>query len=129
MTSAADTTPVVRVVVADDEVDVCLMLRIQLSSQPGIDVVGVAADGAEALDQCRRLQPDAVVMDLLMPVMNGFQAIETLQQELPNVAVVAYTGVAGEFVRHEMERMQVPLVLKSGDIAPLAKAVRAAARR
>jgi two-component system, NarL family, nitrate/nitrite response regulator NarL len=116
----------VRVVVADDETDVCLMLRMQLGAQPGIEVVGTAADGSEALLQCRELRPDAVVMDLLMPVMNGFQAIEALQQELPSVAVVAYTGVAGEFVRHEMERMQVPLVLKSGDVRPLARALHAA---
>jgi two-component system, NarL family, nitrate/nitrite response regulator NarL len=122
--SATDT---VRVVVADDETDVCLMLRMQLGAQPGIEVVGTAADGSEALVQCRALRPDAVVMDLLMPVMNGFQAIEALQQELPDVAVVAYTGVAGEFVRHEMERMAVPLVLKSGDVRPLATALRAAA--
>ena len=117
----------IRIVVADDENDVCLMLRMQLGAQPGIEVVGAAADGAEALDLCRRLQPDAVVMDLLMPVMNGFQAIEAMQRELPDVAVVAYTGVAGEFVRHEMERMEVPLVLKSGDVAPLVDAIRRAA--
>jgi DNA-binding NarL/FixJ family response regulator len=115
-----------RIVVADDETDVCLMLRIQLGAQPDIEVVGVAADGAEALVLCRALMPDVVVMDLLMPVMNGFQAIESLQQELPDVALVAYTGVAGEFVRHEMERVGVPLVLKSGDITPLAHAVRKA---
>jgi DNA-binding NarL/FixJ family response regulator len=127
MSAAADQVPSVRVVVADDETDVCLMLRIQLGSQPGIEVVGTAADGVEALDLCRRVVPDVIVMDLLMPVMNGFQAIESLQRELPNVAVVAYTGVAGEFVRHEMERMRVPLVLKSGDIVPLANAVRRAA--
>ena len=116
-----------RVVVADDEHDVCLMLRMQLGAQPDIEVVGAAADGSEALELCRELGPDAVVMDLLMPVMNGFQAIETLQQELPGVAVVAYTGVAGEFVRTEMERMQVPLVLKSGDVTPLVDAIRRAA--
>jgi DNA-binding NarL/FixJ family response regulator len=115
-----------RVVVADDEPDVCLMLRMQLGAQPGIEVVGAAGDGREALDLCRQLQPDAVVMDLLMPVMNGFQAIEALQRELPAVAVVAYTGVAGEFVRNEMTRMQVPLVLKSGDVTPLVDAIRRA---
>jgi DNA-binding NarL/FixJ family response regulator len=61
-----------------------------------------------------------------MPVMNGFQAIEAMQRELPQVAVVAYTGVAGAYVRHEMERMGVPLVLKSGDVTPLVDALRLA---
>jgi DNA-binding NarL/FixJ family response regulator len=117
----------VRVIVAEDEADVCLMLRMQLSAQPGIVVVATAANGAEAVEMCRDLHPDAVVMDLLMPVMSGFQAIEALQRELPEVALVAYTGVAGEFVRQEMARLQVPLVLKSGDVKPLARAVIAAA--
>jgi DNA-binding NarL/FixJ family response regulator len=120
-------TGAIRVVVADDENDVCVMLRMQLGAQAGIEVVGAAADGSEALELCRQLHPDAVVMDLLMPVMNGFQAIEAMQRELPDVAVVAYTGVAGEFVRHEMARMEVPLVLKSGDVAPLVDAIRRAA--
>jgi DNA-binding NarL/FixJ family response regulator len=120
-------TETLRVVVADDESDVCLMLRMQLGAQPGIEVVGAAADGTEALAMCHELRPDAVVMDLLMPVMNGFQAIEAMQRELPDVALVAYTGVAGEFVRLEMERMQVPLVLKSGDVTPLVDALRRAA--
>jgi DNA-binding NarL/FixJ family response regulator len=119
-------TETLRVVVADDETDVCLMLRMQLGAQPGIEVVGIAADGSEALELCRVHQPDVVVMDLLMPVMNGFQAIEAMQHELPDVAVVAYTGVAGEFVRHEMARMEVPLVLKSGDVGPLVEALRRA---
>ena len=121
-------TDSMRVVVADDESDVCLMLRMQLGAQPGIEVVGAAADGTEALALCREHQPDVVVMDLLMPVMNGFQAIETMQRELPDVAVVAYTGVAGAYVRHEMERMGVPLVLKSGDVTPLIEALRRAVR-
>jgi DNA-binding NarL/FixJ family response regulator len=117
----------VRVVIAEDEADVSLMLRMQLNAQPGIEVVAMATDGAEALDRCRELSPDAVVMDLLMPVMSGFQAIEALKVEMPQVAVVAYTGVAGDFVRHEMARLEVPLVLKSGDVRPLAQALLAAA--
>lgn len=115
---------VVRVVVVDDEADICLMLRMQLSSQPGVEVVGTAANGTEAVELCRRERPDAVVMDLLMPVMNGFQAIEALRSEQPGMGIVAYTGVAGDFVRQEMARLDIPVVLKSGDIAPLTDAIR-----
>jgi two-component system, NarL family, nitrate/nitrite response regulator NarL len=114
----------VRVVVVDDESDICLMLRIQLSHQPGVQVVGMAANGTEAVEVCRRERPDAVVMDLLMPVMNGFQAIEALRSEHPDLGIVAYTGVAGDFVRQEMARLHIPIVLKSGDVAPLADAIR-----
>jgi DNA-binding NarL/FixJ family response regulator len=117
----------VRVVVVDDEADICLMLRIQLSSQPGVEVVATAANGTEAVEACRREHPDAVVMDLLMPVMNGFAAIEALRNEFPSVGIVAYTGVAGDFVRQEMARQQIPIVLKSGDVGPLADAIRSVA--
>jgi DNA-binding NarL/FixJ family response regulator len=117
----------VRVVVVDDEADICLMLRRQLSSEPGVEVVATAGNGTEAVETCRRVQPDAVVMDLLMPVMNGFAAINALRNEFPGVGIVAYTGVAGDFVRQEMARQRIPLVLKSGDIGPLAAAIRSVA--
>lgn len=117
-----------RVVVVDDEPDVLLLLRIQLRNE-GVDVVGVAEDGAEAVRLCKELEPDAVVMDLLMRGMNGFEAIATLQRELPGVGIVAYSAVAGEIVRSEMERMNVPLVLKSGTPQRLIEALREACGR
>ena len=86
------------------------------------------ASGDDAVEVCRQARPDAVVMDLLMPVSSGFQAIEVLQQEHPGMVIVAYTAVAGEYVRSEMERLRVPLVLKSGDVRPLVDALFAGAR-
>lgn len=123
MTAAGSEAPI-RVLVADDEPDVRLLLRLQLQGVPGIEVVGEAGNGMEAIERCRELRPDAVVMDLLMPKMMGIQAIEELQQELPGMAVVAYTATAGDFVRGEMERLHVALLLKSGDIQPLVDALR-----
>lgn len=117
----------IRVVVADDEPDVCLLLELQLRTA-GLEVVATAADGAEAVAACRSLRPDAVVMDLLMPGVSGFEAIATLQAEMPEVGIVAYTAVAGEFVRSEMARLQVPLVLKSGDPTNLIRAIEGAVR-
>lgn len=116
-------TDVLRVVIADDEPDVRLLLRIQLS-QLGLDVVGEAADGIEALASCAATQPDAIVLDLLMPRMNGFEAIPELRRDHPEVGIVAYTAVAGDFVRREMQRLRIPLLLKSGDATPLADALR-----
>jgi hypothetical protein len=55
---------------------------------------------------------------------NGFASIAALQADYGDVGIVAYTGVAGEFVRQEMERRGVEVVLKSGDIEPLAEAIR-----
>jgi DNA-binding NarL/FixJ family response regulator len=118
-----------RVIVADDEPDVRLLLRLQLQGIEGVEVVGEAGDGFQALEQCRALQPDAIVMDLLMPRMMGIEAIEKLRQELPGVGVVAYTATAGDFVRHEMHRLGVPLLLKSGEVAQLVEALRASTGR
>ena len=87
-------------------------------------MVGWAKEGREAVALVRSTEPDAVVMDLLMPGVNGFDAIDLLQRETPRTGIVAYTGVAGEFVRHEMDRRGVELVLKSGDIKRLAAALR-----
>jgi DNA-binding NarL/FixJ family response regulator len=113
----------IRVVIADDESDVRLLLRIQLELE-GFEIAGEATDGRSVIETCRDTQPDVVVLDLLMPGVNGFEAIPTLRHQHPNVAIVAYTAVAGEFVRKEMARMRIPLLLKSGNVTALATKIR-----
>jgi two-component system secretion response regulator SsrB len=92
-----------------------------------IAVVGEAADGLEVLAACAEDPPDAIVLDLLMPRMNGFEVIPELQRDNPEIGIVAYTAVAGDFVRREMARLGIPLLLKSGDSGPLAEALHKAA--
>lgn len=115
-----------KVLIADDEPDVRLLLRLGLRHH-AITVVGEAADGLEVLSACERLEVDALVLDLLMPRMNGFEVIPVLQRDHPHIGIVAYTAVAGDFVRREMARLHIPLLLKSGDSTPLAEALHAAA--
>jgi DNA-binding NarL/FixJ family response regulator len=110
------------VVIADDEIDIRLLLKLQLR-QAGINVVGEAADGHEAIEQCTALRPHVVVLDLLMPRMSGFEAIEVLQEKCPEVRIVAYSAVAGEFARTEMARHGIPLRLKNGDAEPLVRTI------
>jgi len=117
------TTDPIRVVVADDEPDVRLLLRLQLEGD-GFAVVGEAGDGAEAIELCSTNQPDAAVIDLLMPGTTGFEAIAALRQAHPTMVIVAYTAVAGDFVRSEMARLDIPLLLKSGDASTLATKLR-----
>jgi DNA-binding NarL/FixJ family response regulator len=114
------------VLIADDEHDVRLLLRLGLRHH-GITVVGEAADGLQVIEACDTLGVDAIVLDLLMPRMNGFEVIPELQRDHPQIGVVAYTAVAGDFVRREMSRLHIPLLLKSGDSAPLADALHGAA--
>lgn len=114
-----------RVVVVDDEPDVCLLLRLQLERY-GYEVVGEARDGEEAVRVCREMAPDAVVLDLLMPNVSGFEAIPHLRRDDPNLVIIAYTAVAGDFVRNEMARLHIPLVLKMANVEPLAAAIEGA---
>ncbi|HEV3226800.1 MAG TPA: response regulator transcription factor [Acidimicrobiales bacterium] len=122
MTTSNGSRPI-RVVIADDEADVRLLLRIQLEHE-GFEIAGEANDGKSAIEQCAETQPDALVLDLLMPGVNGFEAIPTLRRQHPEIAVVAYTAVAGEFVRKEMARLRIPLLLKSGNVSALAEKLR-----
>jgi len=118
--------PALRVLVADDEDDVRLLLRLGLRHHD-INVVAEAADGHQVLQACRDQEVDAIVLDLLMPKMNGFEVIPELQRSHPHIGMVAYTAVAGDFVRREMSRLGIKLLLKSGDAGPLAQALHAAA--
>ena len=115
-----------KVLIADDEPDVRLLLRLGLRHH-AITVVGEAADGLQVLEACSAQPVDAIVLDLLMPRMNGFEVIPELQRDHPTIGIVAYTAVAGDFVRREMSRLNIALLLKSGDSAPLADALHAAA--
>lgn len=114
------------VVIADDEVDIRLLLKLQLR-QFGISVVGEAGDGSEAIEICEATRPHVVILDLLMPTMSGFDAIPELKERCPDVKIIAYSAVAGDFARQEMERHGIPLRLKNGDPEPLVAAIRAAA--
>ena len=124
----AEVGAALRVLVADDEPDVRMLLRLQLE-QAGFEVAGEAADGQEAVELATREAPDVVVLDLLMPRVSGFEAIPLLRRAVPDIGIVAYSAVAGEFVRREMARLHIPLLLKSGDVGPLAAALKAAAAR
>jgi len=115
-----------KVLIADDEPDVRLLLRLGLRHR-SITVVGEASDGLAVLEACNQLDVDAIVLDLLMPRMNGFEVIPELQRDHPHIGIVAYTAVAGDFVRREMARLNIPLLLKSGDSGPLADALHTAA--
>lgn len=116
----------IEVVVADDEIDIRLLLKLQLR-QFGISVVGEAIDGQEAVEVCEATKPDVIILDLLMPRTSGFEAIPLLQERCPDVKIIAYSAVAGDFARSEMERHGIPLRLKNGDPEPLVAAIRDAA--
>jgi two-component system, NarL family, response regulator LiaR len=83
----------IRVLIADDHGVVRQGLTMYLKLDEELEVVGEASNGEEALYMARDLQPDVVLMDVLMPVMDGIEATEKIKAELPEVEVVALTSV------------------------------------
>jgi DNA-binding NarL/FixJ family response regulator len=83
----------VRVLIADDHSVVRQGLRMFLRLDHDVEVVGEANDGAEAVRLARSLRPDVVLMDLVMPVMDGITAIDEVRRELPDTEVIALTSV------------------------------------
>ncbi len=81
----------VRVLICDDQVVVCEGLRAILSTAPGIEVVGVAYDGEEAVKLVAEHRPDVVLMDLKMPNMNGIQATRVICSQNPDTHVLVLT--------------------------------------
>jgi DNA-binding NarL/FixJ family response regulator len=82
----------VRVVIADDEDAYLEFLRALIDAQPELAVVGAARDGVETLELTESLDPDAVVLDLHMPRLDGVSAIARLRRDHPNLCLIALTG-------------------------------------
>ncbi len=80
-----------RILIADDQAVVRLGFTALLEAQPGLEVVGVAADGRAAVELARRTSPDVVLMDIRMPVLGGIEATRLLQQLEPPPRVIALT--------------------------------------
>ena len=85
-------TPI-RILLADDHAVMRTGLRLVLERQPDFEVVGEASDGREAIDLARQLRPDVVLMDILMPHVDGIEAITHIKAEMPRVEVIALTSV------------------------------------
>jgi len=86
----------IRVLVVDDHAVVREGLRSFLELQDGIDVAGEACDGEEALAEAARLEPDVVLMDLVMPNLDGVAALRRLREELPRARVIVLTSFLDE---------------------------------
>jgi NarL family two-component system response regulator LiaR len=86
----------VRVLICDDQLIVCEGLKAILDTDSAINVVGVASDGAEALEMIPRVEPDVVLMDLNMPGMDGVQATREIHERYPQVKVLVLTTYADD---------------------------------
>ena len=89
-------TETIHVFIADDHAVVREGLRALISTEPGIEVVGEAADGGEAVARVRSLQPDVILLDLVMPHKSGIEAISEITQENPEARILVLTSFADD---------------------------------
>src|SRR5688572_2900600 len=82
----------IRVVLADDTEEIRHLLRLALSTDDRFQVVGEASDGAQAVEVVSDLRPDAVVIDLAMPVMDGLQAIPEIKRQAAETKIVVFSA-------------------------------------
>jgi len=117
-----------RIVIADDQASVREGLVLLLGGLPGIDVVGAAADGEQALDLVAEHHPDAILLDLHMPVLDGIGATRRLTAEHPGVAVVVLTTYADDSsVLDALHAGARSYLTKDADHTDIARALQAAA--
>jgi DNA-binding NarL/FixJ family response regulator len=127
MTTAEAGRPL-RIVIADDQASVREGLVLLLGGLPGIDVVGAAGDGQQALELVAEHQPDAILLDLHMPVLDGLDVTRRLVAEHPGVAIVVLTTYADDGTVLEALRAGARSYLtKDADRADIAQALHAAA--
>jgi DNA-binding NarL/FixJ family response regulator len=117
------------ILLADDHKMLREGLRVLLDSQPGMRVVGEAANGKEVVDKAGELKPDVVVMDLSMPGLNGLQATELLRSRQPAIKVVVLTAHEDEsYLTQLCKAGAAGYVLKRSAGDQLVQAIRMAAR-
>jgi len=116
----------IRLLLADDHAILRSGLRLLLSEQPDMEVVGEAADGEEAIEKTRELNPDILLLDITMPGVGGLEVLERIKKECPQVRVVVLTMHADEsYMERVMASGGSGYVLKKAADTELITAIRA----
>lgn len=117
----------IRVLVCDDIETMLIALRAVLDQRDGIEVVGEARNGIEAVELAARLQPDVVLLDLTMPGKDGLQALPELRAASPHTRVVILSGHEGRPIEEAARRGAERFLLKGADPDAIVDAVESAA--
>ena len=122
----SDTHPI-RIMLVDDHAMVRSGLGLFLSSYDDLEIVAEAGDGQEAIDLCPQVQPDVILMDIVMPGVDGPTATARIRQDSPQVQVIALTSFLEEdLVRDALRAGAISYLLKDVGADKLAEAIRAA---
>jgi len=115
----------IRVIIADDHVMVRSGLRLFLLAFEDLKMIGEASNGEEAIRLCNREKPDVILMDMVMPVVDGIQATSEIRHHLPHTQVVGLTTFyEPEMIQRMLDAGAISFLLKSVSAAELAEAIR-----
>jgi NarL family two-component system response regulator LiaR len=118
----------IRVLIVDDHGVVRQGVRMYLALDSELEVVGEAANGIEGVHLARQLKPDVVLMDLLLPEMDGIAATEVIRHELPDTEVIALTSVLeDQAINGALRAGAIGYLLKNAQADELVQAIKAAA--
>jgi DNA-binding NarL/FixJ family response regulator len=114
-----------RIVIADDHDLTRMGLRSLVCDERGLELVGEARDGREALELCRRLQPDMAILDVRMPEMDGLTTTRLIKRDLPRIAVLIVSlHATPEYILEALEAGASGYVLKDAPFSELAATIR-----
>ncbi len=120
---------IIRVLVVDDHAVLRQALRYMLEAQPGLEVVGEASNGREAVDIAEKLMPDVVLMDTVMPGLNGIEATRQIRRRLPKTKVLMLTGyMEDEHVAGALKAGASGYVIKKSELDELLLGIQAVHR-
>jgi len=119
----------IRILLADDHTLMRSGIRALLEDEPGLTIIGEAEDGRSAVAQACRLEPDVVVMDIAMPLLNGLEATRQIRQQCPHVRVLILSMHENEeYIRQVLEAGAMGYILKDAAARELISAIRSVYR-
>ncbi|WP_026477410.1 response regulator [Alkaliphilus transvaalensis] len=115
-----------KIIIVDDDPLVCQSLQVLLSREKDIEVLSTANNGAEAIECCKNLLPDIILMDIQMPIMDGIQATRQIKQDWPSIKVMMLTTFQDEVnIRRALLAGAEGYLIKSTEVSKMAQQLRA----